>query len=160
MIASRSAVYGDPASIVTCTVVVISPALAPNMAVGNAALFRFRFAKSDSGALRVGEHPERNLASGFYAIVAPRMVGDARKRTYQDRLLTSPAKGSRKYGVVLGKERLPFGVLPACSFRADSRSCRHEYLRVYRASHWHSMNREAPRHGRDPEDIAPARSLD
>jgi hypothetical protein len=42
----------------------------PGKAVGNAALFRFRFAKSDSGELRVGEHAERNLASGRHAIAA------------------------------------------------------------------------------------------
>ena len=32
--------------------------------------FRFRFVESDPGELRVGEHAERNFASGRHAIAA------------------------------------------------------------------------------------------
>jgi hypothetical protein len=38
------------------------------------ALFCFRFAQPDSGELRVGEHAERNLASGRHAIAAGDVV--------------------------------------------------------------------------------------
>ena len=43
-------------------------------AIRDAALFRLRFAESDTGQLRVGEHAERNLASGRHAIAAGDVV--------------------------------------------------------------------------------------
>lgn len=43
-------------------------------AIRDAALFRLRFAESDTGQLRVGEHAERNLAAGRDAIAAGDVV--------------------------------------------------------------------------------------
>ncbi len=105
MTASRTAVYGNPASIAICTAAMsVSSAGAKHgesedavafrldqrlhksarfrnrhrakdgshgqlgNAIRDAALFRLRFAESDTGQLRVGEHAERNLAAGRHAI--------------------------------------------------------------------------------------------